>query len=48
MGHKLVKDIDEQTWRKFTGFCKIKGIKVGKELQKILEEYLDKKLEIKK
>jgi len=40
MPHKLIKDIDEEVWRKFTGFCKIKDVRVGKELEKVLREYL--------
>ena len=47
MSHKLVKNIDEEVWRKFTGFCKIKGVKVGKELKAVLKGYLEKNLRIK-
>ncbi len=44
MATKLVKDIDEETWRKFTGYCKAKGVRVGKKLSEILEEYLKNKI----
>ena len=44
MGHKLIKDIDEDTWRKFIAYCKLKNIKVGDELNKVLDEFLKKKL----
>jgi len=44
MGHKLIKDIDEETWRKFIAYCKLKNIKVGDELNKVLDEFLKKKL----
>lgn len=44
MGNKLVKNLDEEMWRKFTGYCKAKGEKVGKKLSEILREYLKDKL----
>ena len=48
MADKLIKGINEEIWRKFTGFCKIKGVKINKELEKILQEYLDENIIIKK
>jgi len=42
MGNKLVKDIDEETWRKFVAICKIKGVKIGEELEKIIKDYIKK------
>jgi len=48
MGHKLIKDMDEEVWRKFTGFCKIKGVKINEELEEILTKYLEKNISIKK
>ncbi len=44
MGNKLVKNMDEEIWRKFTGYCKAKGKKVGEKLSKVLEEYLKDKI----
>jgi len=44
MKNKLVKDIDEETWRKFVAYCKLKNIKVGEELNNILENSLKKNL----
>lgn len=44
MGTKLVKDIDEGTWRKFTGYCKAKDERVGKKLSEILKKYLKDKI----
>lgn len=44
MAAKLIKDIDDDAWRRFTGYCKIKGVKVGKELEKLLQEYLKNKI----
>lgn len=41
---KLVKDLDDETWRKFTGYCKIKNKKVGKLLNEILKNYLKHKI----
>ena len=42
MAHKLIKDVNEETWRKFVAYCKLKGVKVGDELNNILEGYLKK------
>ncbi len=44
MGNKLIKDLDEETWRKFTGYCKAKGERVGKKLSEILKDYLKNKI----
>jgi len=43
MSHKLIKDVDEEVWRKFIAYCKLKNIKVGDELSEILEDFLSKK-----
>ena len=42
IGDQLIIGIDKDVWRQFTGTCKIKNIKVGTELTRILEEYLEK------
>ena len=44
MSNKLIKDMDEFTWRRFIAFCKIKNIKVNDKLKDILEEFLEKNL----
>ncbi|MBU3913566.1 MAG: hypothetical protein KKB21_04560 [Nanoarchaeota archaeon] len=44
MGHKLIKDIDEETWRRFTGYCKAKGKRVSEALKEILDSYLKNKI----
>jgi len=44
MGNKLVKGVDEEIWRKFTGYCKAKNEKVGKKLSEILRNYLKNKI----
>lgn len=44
MGNKLIKDMDEETWRRFTAFCKLRGIKVSDELKDILDKFLDTQL----
>ncbi|MFH1642116.1 MAG: hypothetical protein ABIC04_04400 [Nanoarchaeota archaeon] len=44
MTSKLIKGIDEQVWRKFVAYCKIKGVNVGDELGIVLKEHNDKKL----
>lgn len=45
MADKLIKDLKEETWRRFTGYCKAKGERVGKKLSNILEEYLKDKIQ---
>jgi len=42
--NKLVKDVDEETWRKFIAYCKLKNITVGEELSEILNKFLKNKL----
>jgi len=44
MTNKLIKDMDEETWRKFIAFCKLKNVKVNNQLKEILEEFLEKNL----
>ena len=44
MSNKLIKEVDDKIWRKFTGYCKAKGEKVGKKLSQVLEDYLKDKL----
>ena len=44
MTNKLIKDMDEATWNKFIAFCKLKNIKVNKELEELLNNHLDKNL----
>lgn len=44
MANKLVKEVDGEVWRKFTGYCKAKGEKVGKKLSEILRNYLKDKI----
>ena len=41
MTSKLVQNIDNETWRKFVGTCKIKNVKVGVELSKVLRKYVN-------
>lgn len=38
-----IRDVDKEIWKKFTAYCKLKDVKVGDELSKILEENLKKK-----
>ncbi len=45
MSNKLIKDMDEHTWRRFIAFCKLKNIKVNAQLEEILEEFLEKNLD---
>lgn len=36
--------MDEESWRRFIAFCKLKNVKAGDELKKILDDYLAKNL----
>ncbi len=36
---KLIKELDEDAWNEYVGFCKMKDVKIGVEMNKILEEY---------
>ena len=38
MSNKLIKDMDEGTWRRFIAFCKLRDIKANDQLKEILEE----------
>ena len=42
--NKLVKDIDEITWRKFVAYCVLNNVKVGAELNKVLTKFLKGKI----
>ena len=44
MPNKLIKNMDNEIWRKFTGYCKIKNIRVGILLNQILKNYLKNKI----
>jgi hypothetical protein len=44
MANKLIKDMDEEAWRRFIAFCKLKNIKVNDQLKEILNGFLDKNL----
>ena len=44
MGNKLIKGVDEEIWRKFTGHCKAKGRRVSEMLNEILSDYLKNKI----
>lgn len=44
MTNKLIKDMDEETWRRFIAYCKLKDIKVNEQLKDILDLFLEKEL----
>ena len=44
MANKLIKDMDDQTWRRFVAFCKLKDIKVNNQIKEILEDFLKNNL----
>ncbi len=38
---KIIRNVNANTWRRFTGICKAKNVMVGDELSKILKKYAD-------
>lgn len=42
MTDKLIKDMNDEIWRKFVAYCTLKGVKVNEELEEILKKHLDK------
>ena len=40
LSNKLVREIDDDTWTKFTGWCKAHKIKSGHKLTEILKKFL--------
>jgi hypothetical protein len=44
MRNKLVKSVDEEVWRRFVAYCKIRDVTVGDELNDVLELHLKKNL----
>ena len=43
MGTKLVKNVDDDVWRRFTGKCKMDNELVGDKISKVLGSYLNKR-----
>jgi len=41
---KTVKNVDDEVWRKFAGICKIKNVKIGEELTRVLKKYIEENL----
>ena len=44
MADKIIRDIDDDTWTRFTGWCKMNKVKVGHKLNEILDSFLKKNL----
>ena len=38
---KLIKNMNDQVWRRFAGHCKGKGVKIADRLKDILTTYLN-------
>jgi len=44
---KQVRDIDDNLWRQFIGYCRMKNVKVGDQINNMLNEFLKKKVVLK-
>ena len=44
MADKIIRDVDHQTWTRFTGWCKMNSVKSGTKLTEILKKFLKKNL----
>ena len=44
MADKIIRDVDDDVWTKFTGWCKMNRVKAGEKLTEILEVFLEKNL----
>jgi len=42
--NKLVKGVDEDVWKRFVAVCKLKGVKVGSELDTVLKDHVQKNI----
>ena len=40
MGAKIIKHVDDNIWRVFSGYCKAKDVRIGEELSRILKKEL--------
>ena len=44
MADKIIRDTDDKTWTKFTGWCKMNDSRPGKKLTEILKAFLKKNM----
>jgi len=47
MGTKIIENIDEETWNKFAGYCKMQSSTIGDQLNNVIKDFLDKNIKIK-
>ena len=40
--NKIVRDMDDKIWNRFTGWCKMNRTKTGEQLTIILQDFMEK------
>ena len=41
MATKIIKNINEDAWNRFGGYCRTRSVKMGEELSSILDNFLN-------
>jgi len=44
LANKIIEKVGDETWTRFTGYCRMNRILVGEKLTEILKDFLKKNL----